>query len=76
MVKDKHKMGYFYTAGITNAKFAPDVPISILVNQKQKFILKAQNCSPQEKTLEQLLLKLESVMTIDMAERITEIKCF
>lgn len=41
MVKDKHKMGYFYTAGITNAKFAPDVPISILVNQKQKFILKS-----------------------------------
>lgn len=35
MVKDKHKTGYFYTAGITSAKFAPDVPISILVNQKQ-----------------------------------------
>lgn len=41
MVKDKHKMGYFYTAEITSAKFAPDVPISILVNQKQKFILKS-----------------------------------
>lgn len=41
MVKDKHKIGYFYTAEITSAKFAPDVPISILVNQKQKFILKS-----------------------------------
>lgn len=63
-------------AGITGAKCVPDVPNSTLVNQKQDFILKTQNCSPREKTLQQLLLKLESVIIIDMAERITEIKCF